>query len=78
MYTTRVALPGDAAVIAAIYNQGIEDRIGTFETEPRTVAMVAAWFDGRPSYCRRRARRRSHRLCFVLGVQSACLLRWHC
>jgi phosphinothricin acetyltransferase len=33
---TRLATPADAAVIAAIYNEGIADRIATFETEPRT------------------------------------------
>lgn len=43
---TRVATPDDAAAIAAIYNQGIEDRVATFETEPRTAAMVQTWFDG--------------------------------
>ncbi len=43
----RVAAPTDAAAITAIYNQGIEDRVGTFETELRTEAMVASWFDGR-------------------------------
>lgn len=43
---TRVATPDDAAAIAAIYNQGIEDRVATFETEPRTVAMAQTWFDG--------------------------------
>jgi phosphinothricin acetyltransferase len=32
----------DAAAIAAIYNEGIEDRIATFETEPRTVEQIAA------------------------------------
>lgn len=42
----RLATSTDAAAIAAIYNQGIEDRVGTFETEPRTAAMVATWFDG--------------------------------
>jgi len=42
----RVAIPDDAAAIAAIYNQGIEDRVATFETEPRTAAMVQTWFDG--------------------------------
>jgi L-amino acid N-acyltransferase YncA len=41
----RRATVADAAAIAAIYNQGIEDRVGTFETEPRTEAMVASWFD---------------------------------
>jgi phosphinothricin acetyltransferase len=34
--TTRAAEERDAAAIARIYNQGIEDRIATFETEPRT------------------------------------------
>jgi phosphinothricin acetyltransferase len=37
----RLATPSDAAAIAAIYNEGIEDRIATFETEPRTAAGVA-------------------------------------
>jgi L-amino acid N-acyltransferase YncA len=43
----RSATPADAAAIAAIYNQGIEDRIATFETRPRGAQEVAAWFDGR-------------------------------
>jgi phosphinothricin acetyltransferase len=30
----------DAAAIAEIYNQGIEDRTATFETEPRTAEAV--------------------------------------
>jgi phosphinothricin acetyltransferase len=34
--TARRATPDDAAAIARIYNQGIEDRVATFETEPRT------------------------------------------
>jgi L-amino acid N-acyltransferase YncA len=42
---TRPASPADAEAITEIYNQGIEDRIGTFETEPRTVEQVLAWFD---------------------------------
>ncbi len=36
----RPADARDAAAIAQIYNQGIEDRIATFETEPRTPAAV--------------------------------------
>jgi phosphinothricin acetyltransferase len=32
----RLAVPADAAAIARIYNQGIDERIATFETEPRT------------------------------------------
>lgn len=40
--TTRLARLDDAAAIARIYNQGIEDRVATFETEPRTVAQIVA------------------------------------
>jgi phosphinothricin acetyltransferase len=40
--TTRLARPEDAAAIAAIYNEGIADRVATFETEPRTAAQIAA------------------------------------
>jgi L-amino acid N-acyltransferase YncA len=40
--TTRLATPADAPAIAAIYNEGIADRIATFETEPRTPAQLAA------------------------------------
>jgi phosphinothricin acetyltransferase len=45
--SARVATARDAAAIAAIYSEGIEDRIATFETRPRTASDVAAWFDGR-------------------------------
>ncbi|MHB8572163.1 MAG: arsinothricin resistance N-acetyltransferase ArsN1 family A [Candidatus Dormibacteria bacterium] len=37
----RRAEPGDADAIAGIYNQGIEDRVATFETEPRSSESVA-------------------------------------
>jgi phosphinothricin acetyltransferase len=43
----RPAAPADAAAIAAIYNQGIEDRLATFETRPRTAGDIERWFDGR-------------------------------
>ncbi len=33
--TVRMARPTDAPAITAIYNQGIGERIATFETEPR-------------------------------------------
>lgn len=39
---SRPATPADAAAIARIYNQGIAERIATFETEPRTAAQIAA------------------------------------
>jgi L-amino acid N-acyltransferase YncA len=41
----RQASRDDAEAIAHIYNQGIEDRIATFETRPREAADVEAWFD---------------------------------
>jgi L-amino acid N-acyltransferase YncA/protein-tyrosine-phosphatase len=44
--TTRRATQDDAGAIARIYNEGIEDRIATFETRPRTAEDVARWFDG--------------------------------
>jgi phosphinothricin acetyltransferase len=43
----RPASLDDADRIAQIYNEGIEDRVGTFETRPRSSADVRAWFDGR-------------------------------
>lgn len=45
MLTARSATLADAARIVAIYNQGIEDRIATFETRLRTIEEVLAWFD---------------------------------
>jgi L-amino acid N-acyltransferase YncA len=47
--TIRVATRSDAARIAAIYNQGIEDRSATFETESRSGGEVMNWLvDGFP------------------------------
>lgn len=42
MLGTRLAGVGDAAAIARIYNEGISERIATFETEPRTVEQLEA------------------------------------
>ena len=39
--TIREAAGDDAAAIANIYNQGIEDRGATFETQPRTSDDIA-------------------------------------
>jgi L-amino acid N-acyltransferase YncA len=39
--TARPAEQRDAPAIADIYNQGIEDRLATFETELRTAAAIA-------------------------------------
>lgn len=41
----RPATAADAAAVAAIYNEGIEDRLATFETRQRTPAEVAAWIE---------------------------------
>jgi phosphinothricin acetyltransferase len=45
--TAREATAADAAAIAAIYNEGIEDRVATFETRPRAAQDIEQWFDGR-------------------------------
>jgi phosphinothricin acetyltransferase len=44
--SARRASPEDAPRIAQIYNEGIEDRVGTFETSPRNERDVRGWFDG--------------------------------
>ena len=43
----RPARPSDAASICAIYNQGIEDRIATLETERRTPEERREWIEAR-------------------------------
>lgn len=43
----RPATRDDAAAIASIYNDGIADRVATFETRHRTAEEVRAWIDGR-------------------------------
>jgi phosphinothricin acetyltransferase len=40
---SRTATLDDAAAIAEIYNQGIEDRVATYETRRRTTADQQAW-----------------------------------
>src|SRR4051794_40666930 len=41
--TIRPASAEDAAAITAIYNEGIEDRVATFETRPREAGEIAEW-----------------------------------
>jgi len=43
-YVRRASL-ADAEAMATIYNQGIEDRVATFETRPRTSTDIEGWFD---------------------------------
>jgi L-amino acid N-acyltransferase YncA len=38
----RSAATSDAQAIADIYKEGIEDRVATFETEPRSAAQISA------------------------------------
>ena len=42
----RLATSADAASIARIYNQGIEERTATFETALRSEDDILSWFDG--------------------------------
>jgi L-amino acid N-acyltransferase YncA len=49
MAAIRDATPADAEAVAAIYNEGIEDRLATFETRPREADEVRVWLgDGLP------------------------------
>jgi L-amino acid N-acyltransferase YncA len=45
MMHVRHATVEDAGAITRIYNQGIDERTATFETEPRTEVHVRAWFE---------------------------------
>jgi L-amino acid N-acyltransferase YncA len=45
----RPATDADATAVTDIYNEGIEDRLATFETRPRTPEDVRGWLsDGLP------------------------------
>jgi L-amino acid N-acyltransferase YncA len=46
-YRVRPATPADADAICAIYNQGIEDRVATLETELRTPEERREWLGRR-------------------------------
>ena len=48
--TIRDAQPSDADTIAGIYNQGIEERAATFETQPRTAQDIAVKLAERDRY----------------------------
>jgi L-amino acid N-acyltransferase YncA len=47
VFLIREARPADSGSIAAIYNQGIVDRIATLEIEERTSEERAAWLAAR-------------------------------
>lgn len=44
--TARSATIADVEAISRIYNEGIEDRVATFETRARSESDIAQWFDG--------------------------------
>ncbi|MBI4593367.1 MAG: hypothetical protein HY728_04070, partial [Candidatus Rokubacteria bacterium] len=46
-YRTRFATAADAETICRIYNQGIEDRVATLETELRTPEERRQWLAAR-------------------------------
>lgn len=46
-FSIRLAQSADAAMIAAIYNQGIRDRVATLETEERFPDERARWLAAR-------------------------------
>ena len=48
-YSVRLATASDADAICRIYNQGIEDRIATLETELRTPDERRAWMASKSS-----------------------------
>ena len=47
VYQMRPATADDATAICEIYNQGIEDRLATLETEPRTPAERREWLEAK-------------------------------
>ena len=46
-YRVRLATAADAEAICRIYNQGIDDRVATLETELRTTEERRRWLAGR-------------------------------
>ena len=63
--TTRLATLDDAAAIARIYNQGIEERIATFETEPRSADQIQALLA-----------ERGHRYPTIVAEQDGAVVAW--
>ena len=55
----RRATPGDGAALCVIYNQGIDDRIATLETERRTPEERRAWMPRAARATRSSSRRRT-------------------
>jgi L-amino acid N-acyltransferase YncA len=45
----RLITPADLGAVTSIYNQGIEDRIATLETDPKSEEEVTRWLTDRPA-----------------------------
>jgi phosphinothricin acetyltransferase len=45
--SVRPATEADLPEILTVYNQGIEDRIATLETEPKDLATMTLWLSQR-------------------------------
>lgn len=69
--TTRPAVVTDAAAIARIYNEGIEDRLATFETEPRNAEDIRRWLEARYPVVVARTRRASRCAARSASARSA-------
>ena len=63
--TIRKASAGDLHRILFIYNQGIEDRIATLETEAKDLAYMTRWFDEHQG-----------RFAVLVAEQSGSLVGW--
>lgn len=48
---SRPAAESDAPALARIYNEGIEDRVATFETRPRSPEEIRSWLGGAHPVC---------------------------
>lgn len=73
--SVRRAAVVDARAIARIYNEGIEDRVATFETAPRSASGCCRLVRRPPSDRRRGARRGGRRLRGHGSFERALLLR---
>lgn len=61
----RKASAGDLDAIAAIYNQGIEDRIATLDTEPKSREEIERWWS-----------EHGDRYAVLLAVEGGTVIGW--
>ncbi|HEV3196089.1 MAG TPA: arsinothricin resistance N-acetyltransferase ArsN1 family A [Candidatus Cybelea sp.] len=65
MSVVRRATPGDLEAIRRIYNEGIEDRVATLETDPKPLAEIQRWWS-------------DHDDCFtvLVATDAAAIIGW--